>query len=103
VCVCVCLLQGVSLCDSHSASFRVSPIGGFKPLRDDRGKTDGYNYELRASVTAVADEIASAASLIMGKRNRVPVVLVHGCDIEQDKGLARELLRPEKEDLFRRF
>ncbi len=100
---------GVIISDSFGRPWRLGTtdvalgVAGFKPLRDDRGKTDGYNYELRASVTAVADEIASAASLIMGKRNRVPVVLVHGCDIEQDKGLARELLRPEEEDLFRRF
>ena len=100
---------GVIVSDSFGRPWRLGTtdvalgVAGLRPLRDDRGKNDGYNYELRAAVTAVADEIASAASLIMGKRNRVPVVLVRGCDVELEKGSARELLRPEEEDLFRKF
>ncbi|MFQ5850767.1 MAG: coenzyme F420-0:L-glutamate ligase [Candidatus Binatia bacterium] len=78
-------------------------VAGFKPLRDYRGSSDGYGYELRASVTALADEIASAADLVMGKRDRVPVALVRGLEVESQRGSARELLRAEEEDLFRKF
>jgi coenzyme F420-0:L-glutamate ligase/coenzyme F420-1:gamma-L-glutamate ligase len=54
-------------------------------------------------VTALADEIASAAELVMGKTDGVPVALVRGCSVEPGEGTARELIRPEAEDLFRQF
>jgi coenzyme F420-0:L-glutamate ligase/coenzyme F420-1:gamma-L-glutamate ligase len=53
-------------------------------------------------VAAIADEIASAAELVMGKRDGVPVVIVRGYEIEKkEDGSVQELLRPEAEDLFR--
>jgi coenzyme F420-0:L-glutamate ligase/coenzyme F420-1:gamma-L-glutamate ligase len=73
------------------------------PLKDYRGDTDRYGYELRASVAAIADEIASAAELVMGKKDGIPAVLVRGFPIESEKGSAKDLLRPEAEDLFRKF
>jgi coenzyme F420-0:L-glutamate ligase / coenzyme F420-1:gamma-L-glutamate ligase len=78
-------------------------VAGFQPLKDDRGKKDRYGYELRASVAAVADEIASAAELVMGKRDGVPAALIRGYVREREEGSATELLRPETEDLFRNF
>lgn len=78
-------------------------VAGLRPLRDYRGETDPYGYELRASVTAMADEIASAASLLMGKKNRMPIVLVRGCEMVSGEGSAQELLRPKDQDLFREF
>jgi coenzyme F420-0:L-glutamate ligase/coenzyme F420-1:gamma-L-glutamate ligase len=78
-------------------------VSGLKSLKDDRGKKDPYGYELKASVAAVADEIASAAELVMGKRDGIPVVLIRGYTAERKEGSARELLRPEAEDLFRNF
>ena len=78
-------------------------VSGLKPLKDDRGKKDRHGYELRASLAAVADEIASAAELVMGKRDGVPAVLIRGYTAEREEGSARELLRPETEDLFRNF
>ena len=45
-------------------------IAGMKPLRDDRGRTDPHGYQLKASVEAIADELASAAGLVCGKLNR---------------------------------
>jgi coenzyme F420-0:L-glutamate ligase/coenzyme F420-1:gamma-L-glutamate ligase len=76
-------------------------IAGMKAVKDERGLKDGYGYELRAAVAAVADEIAAAAELVMAKRDAVPVVVVRGCQIEREEGSVKELLRPEAEDLFR--
>jgi len=78
-------------------------VSGFKPLKDDRGKKDRHGYELKASVAAIGDELASAAELVMGKSSGIPVVLIRGCDTERRDGSARELLRPEAGDLFRNF
>ena len=76
-------------------------IAGLKPINDERGTKDRYGYELRAAVTAIADEIASAAELVMKKKDGVPVVVVRGCEIEKEEGSVKDLLRPETEDLFR--
>jgi len=77
-------------------------IAGIKAIKDERGTKDGYGYELRAAVTAIADEIAAAAELVMGKKDGVPVVIVRGCQIEKkEEGSVKELLRPAAEDLFR--
>ena len=76
-------------------------VAGIKPIIDYRGERDAYGYELKGSVAAIADEIASAAELVMGKKDGIPVVLVRGFTIEQTQGSARDLLRPPEEDLFR--
>jgi len=56
---------------------------------------------LHAAVAAVADELAAAAELVMGKLDDVPVVIVRGYDYEKEEGSVKELLRPPAEDLFR--
>jgi coenzyme F420-0:L-glutamate ligase/coenzyme F420-1:gamma-L-glutamate ligase len=100
---------GVIISDSFGRPWRLGTVDvavgvcGLKPLRDYRGKRDRYGYELKASVAAVADEIASAAELVMGKRGEVPVVIVRGYSAEREDGSTRELLRPEGDDLFRNF
>jgi coenzyme F420-0:L-glutamate ligase / coenzyme F420-1:gamma-L-glutamate ligase len=72
------------------------------PIKDERGIDDRYGYRLKAAVAAVADEFAAAAELVMGKRDGIPVVIARGYDIEiKEDGSARELLRPQAEDLFR--
>jgi coenzyme F420-0:L-glutamate ligase/coenzyme F420-1:gamma-L-glutamate ligase len=76
-------------------------IAGIKSVKDERGLKDRFGYELRAAVAAIADEIAAAAELVMGKRDGVPVVIVRGCQIEKEEGSVKELLRPAAEDLFR--
>ena len=78
-------------------------ISGLKAIKDERGLSDRYGYQLKAAVAAIADEIAAAAELVMGKRDGVPVVMVRGCEIEREEGSVKELLRPEAEDLFRHF
>lgn len=76
-------------------------IAGMKPLRDDRGRRDPYGYELKASVEAVADELACAAGLVCGKLNRAPVCIVRGFRYDPGPGAVRDLLRPAATDLFR--
>jgi coenzyme F420-0:L-glutamate ligase/coenzyme F420-1:gamma-L-glutamate ligase len=100
---------GVIVSDSFGRPWRLGTtdvalgVAGLNPVKDYRGDTDRYGYELRASMAAVADEIASAAELVMGKKDGIPVVLVRGYPIDSRKGSAQDLLRPEAEDLFRRF
>lgn len=76
-------------------------IAGMKPLRDDRGRRDPHGYKLKASVEAVADEIASAAGLVCGKLNRAPACIVRGFDYQAGPGGVGSLLRPVATDLFR--
>lgn len=82
------------------AEFAVG-IAGMKPLRDDRGRKDPHGYKLKASVEAVADELACAAGLVCGKLNRAPACIVRGFRYEPGPGGVKDLLRPAALDLFR--
>jgi coenzyme F420-0:L-glutamate ligase/coenzyme F420-1:gamma-L-glutamate ligase len=75
-------------------------VAGIPALLDLRGTRDDDGEELHATVLAVADEIAAAAGLVMGKTNRTPVVVVRGLALSGD-GSGRDLVRPADEDLFR--
>ncbi len=74
---------------------------GFWPLADCRGQPDRHARALHSTVVAIADELAAAAGLVMGKAAGTPVVLVHGAALERGQGSARELIRPPERDLFR--
>ncbi len=74
---------------------------GIKALRDYRGEFDSKGLELNATVMAVADEIASAAGLLMEKADSVPVIIVRGYDYETGGVGAKELIRNPEDDLFR--
>jgi len=76
-------------------------IAGMKPLRDERGRCDPHGYKLRASVEAVADELACAAGLVCGKLKRTPACVVRGFEYEAGGGGVGKLLRPAANDLFR--
>ncbi len=76
-------------------------IAGMKPLRDDRGRRDSHDYKLKASVEAVADELACAAGLVCGKLNRAPACIVRGFSYQSGSGQVGDLLRPAATDLFR--
>ena len=76
-------------------------IAGMKPLRDDRGRRDPQGYQLKASVEAVADELACAAGLVCGKLNRVPACIVRGFSYQSGSSRIGDLLRPVATDLFR--
>jgi coenzyme F420-0:L-glutamate ligase/coenzyme F420-1:gamma-L-glutamate ligase len=76
-------------------------VAGMKPLRDDRGRRDFHGYKLKASVEAVADELACAAGLVCGKLNRAPACIVRGFRYRPGAGGVKDLLRPASTDLFR--
>ena len=75
-------------------------VAGLPALLDLRGGIDDAGKELRATVLAVADEVAAAAGLVMGKTRRTPVVVVRGLELD-GQGRGHDLIRPAAEDLFR--
>jgi coenzyme F420-0:L-glutamate ligase / coenzyme F420-1:gamma-L-glutamate ligase len=75
-------------------------VAGLPALVDLRGQMDDAGKELHATVLAVADDIASAAGLVMGKTDRTPVVVVRGL-VLRGNGRGHDLIRPAAEDLFR--
>ena len=75
-------------------------VAGLAPLLDLRGTRDPAGYELRTTQIAVADEIAGAAELVMGKTDGIPAAIVRGLELEGD-GSARDLVMPPDRDLFR--
>jgi coenzyme F420-0:L-glutamate ligase/coenzyme F420-1:gamma-L-glutamate ligase len=97
---------GVLVTDSFGRPWRQGTtdvaIGaaGIPVLLDLRGRLDANGYELRSTQIAVADEIAGAAELVMGKTDGVPAAVVRGLRLEGD-GRARELVMPAERDLFR--
>jgi coenzyme F420-0:L-glutamate ligase / coenzyme F420-1:gamma-L-glutamate ligase len=75
-------------------------VAGMPALVDMRGRVDDAGKELHATVLAVADEVAAASGLVMGKTRRTPVVVARGLELDGN-GSGRELIRPAEEDLFR--
>lgn len=96
----------VIISDSFGRPFRQGTtdvavgVAGLKPLLDLRGVRDSTGYELRTTTIAVADEIAGAAELVMGKTAGIPAAIVRGLDIGGE-GSARDLVMPADRDLFR--
>jgi coenzyme F420-0:L-glutamate ligase/coenzyme F420-1:gamma-L-glutamate ligase len=76
-------------------------IVGMKPLHDYRGRRDPHGYALRATVEAVADELACAAGLVCGKLARTPACIIRGFQFRPGRGRGRDLIRPAANDLFR--
>ena len=76
-------------------------VAGMSPIKGYVGQRDPHGYVLRVSTMAVADELAAAAELVMGKLSRVPVAIVRGFDYQRAEGSAQELIRPAERDLFR--
>lgn len=97
---------GVLVTDSFGRPWRQGTIdvaigaAGIDVLRDLRGARDRVGYELHATTIAIADEIASAAELVMGKLDGVPGAVVRGLSVGGD-GRARDLAMPRERDLFR--
>ena len=76
-------------------------VAGMQAIVDYRGQYDPYGYELHASVLAIADELASAAELVMGKIDHIPVALIRGYTYIPAEGSAKTLLRDPSIDMFR--
>jgi len=74
-------------------------VSGLEPLRGYHGQADAAGYTLRTTQVAVADELAAAADLVLGKLERVPAALVRGY-AAAGEGSARELIRESQRDLF---
>ena len=97
---------GVLITDSFGRPWRQGTIdvalgaAGIEVMRDLRGTRDRAGYELHATMIAIADEIASAAELVMGKVDGIPAAVVRGLEVAGD-GRARDLVIPEDRDLFR--
>jgi coenzyme F420-0:L-glutamate ligase/coenzyme F420-1:gamma-L-glutamate ligase len=97
---------GVIVTDSFGRAWRQGTtdvaigIAGVRPILDLRGVQDATGYELHATQIAVADEIAGAAELVMGKTARIPAAIVRGLDLAGD-GSAQDLVMPADRDLFR--
>jgi len=98
---------GVVISDSFGRPWRVGTVGvaigcaGFAATLDLRGQADLFGRPLRVTVVGHADEIASAASLLMGQGNEArPVVLVRGLALRAPHQPAAALIRPSQQDLF---
>ena len=97
---------GVIVSDSFGRAWRQGTtdvaigLAGIRPLLDLKGARDTTGYELHATVIAVADELAGAAELVMGKTAGVPAAVIRGVDA-RGEGSARELVMPPERDLFR--
>ena len=99
------IAPGVIVSDSFGRAWRQGTtdialgVAGIVAVRDLRGTRDGRGYELRSTMIAVADEIAGAAELVMGKDNGVPAAIVRGVEAPGD-GRAADLVMPRERDLF---
>jgi coenzyme F420-0:L-glutamate ligase/coenzyme F420-1:gamma-L-glutamate ligase len=76
-------------------------VAGMEALADYRGQVDPYGYEMHVSKIAVADELASAAELVMGKIDRVPAALIRGYRYLPGESSGQSLLRDSSTDMFR--
>jgi coenzyme F420-0:L-glutamate ligase / coenzyme F420-1:gamma-L-glutamate ligase len=99
----------VIVSDTHGRPFRLGEINvavgvaGFKPIRDRRGEKDLFGYTLRIKQTAIADELASAAELVIGQANEgIPAAIIRGYHYQTDENAgATSLTRAKERDLFR--
>ena len=99
---------GILIIDSHGRAWRNGTVGvaigiaGLPGLQDLRGQPDLFGFTLRITQVGVADELAAAASLVMGQAAEgTPVVHVRGFPYSLRAGSLKELIRPKEQDLFR--
>lgn len=99
---------GVMIIDSHGRAWRIGTEGvciglsGIPGVIDERGWKDLFGYTLHITVVGVADELAAAASLVMGQAAEgTPIVHVRGFPYPLREGSLKELIRPKEQDLFR--
>ncbi len=76
-------------------------VSGIEPVVDLRGSEDMYGRMLDVTEVGVADELASAADLVMGKAAGIPAAVIRGADVVRGDGRAAAVVRPAGEDLFR--
>jgi len=99
----------VIVSDTHGRPFRLGEINvavgvaGFRPIRDRRGEKDLFGYTLKIKQTAIADELASAAELVIGQANEgIPAAIIRGYRYQTDENAGTiSLTRAKEKDLFR--
>ena len=99
---------GVMIIDSHGRAWRNGTVGiciglsGLPAVVDERGWKDLFGYALKITIVGVADELAAAASLVMGQAAEgIPAVHVRGFPYPLGEGSLKELIRPKEQDMFR--
>jgi coenzyme F420-0:L-glutamate ligase/coenzyme F420-1:gamma-L-glutamate ligase len=99
---------GIIVNDSHGRAWRNGAIGvaigvaGIPAVEDLRGQSDLFGYHLQVTFVGVADQIASAASLLQGQADEGrPIVHVRGAPMNRREGSSREIVRTKEQDLFR--
>ena len=98
---------GVIVSDSFGRAWRQGTtdvalgVSGIAAVLDLRGTADAGGRELHATQIAVADELAGAAELVMGKARQVPAAIVRGLDVRGDGRVSRDVVMPRERDLFR--
>ena len=98
----------VIISDTHNRPFRLGAINiaigcsGINVIKNYSGEKDLFDYELKTTTISLADQLCSAAGLVMGEGNEgLPVILIRGYKFERKEISAKELIRPEKRDYFR--
>ncbi len=99
---------GVMIIDSHGRAWRNGTVGiciglsGLPAVVDERGWKDLFGYALKITIVGVADELAAAASLVMGQAAEgIPAVHVRGFPYLLGEGSLKDLIRPKEQDMFR--
>ena len=97
----------VIISDTFGRPFRMGQtncalgISGLNPILDYAGSLDSFQKILRVTAIAIADELSSAAELVMDKTANCPVVIIRGYEFKKEEKSIENLIRPENEDLFR--
>ncbi|NHK31986.1 MAG: coenzyme F420-0:L-glutamate ligase [Asgard group archaeon] len=99
---------GVIISDTHNRPFRLGAINiaigcsGIDPIKNYSGEKDLFDYELKTTSISIADQLCSAAGLIMGEGNEgFPVIIIRGYEFKRKEVSAKKLIRPEERDYFR--
>lgn len=97
----------IIISDTFGRPFRMGQINqaigisGITPILNYKGTTDTFGRELRVTEIAIADELCSAAELVSGKTNNVPIIIIRNYPHDNSPGNSNNLIRTKKEDLFR--
>jgi len=100
-------IVSVVVSDTFGRPFRMGQtncaigISGMKPILDYAGTKDSFDKTLRVTAIAIADELCSAAELVMKKTTNCPVVIIRDYDFKIESSSIQDLIRPQNEDLFR--
>jgi coenzyme F420-0:L-glutamate ligase/coenzyme F420-1:gamma-L-glutamate ligase len=98
---------GVIISDTFGRAWRNGQVNvaigvaGLAPIVDYRGTSDMFGNPLNVTQIAIADELASAAELVMRKSDGIPVAIIRGVEYQKASASIRSLIRPKEEDLFR--